>query len=326
VYIDDRSFADIREDVLAIFNNNGIQVILPIYHERNLVGFICLGIKETLAGFRPEELEKLKYFSDKCNDFISTALTYQKATNDQLIARTIDVSSQIMKNALPSALPNIGNIKFGAFIHPKYSEGCDYFDFIRPGDQGVGVVVTDISGAGVNSALYSVLLRSAFLASVNLAPSTSTVIMNLNRIVYNYSKGKIGPITAFYLYYDIKSRRLMYTNAGYPNLEVFKFEKQNFDSLGTEGIPLGHDSDAKFGIARTDIAAGDIGILYSRSLVNSKNQKGDLFGLSKLRKVVMDFRTRGASDIAQEIKNSYEAFMGLSSPASDVVVLVFKTV
>jgi hypothetical protein len=40
----------------------------------------------------------------------------------------------------------------------------------------------------------------------------------------------------------------------------------------------------------------------------------------------MDFRTRGASDIAQEIKNSYEAFMGLSSPASDVVVLVFKTV
>jgi len=178
----------------------------------------------------------------------------------------------------------------------------------------------------VNRALYSVLLRSAFQPSINMAPSTSTVMINLNRILYNYSEGKGGRVTAFYLYYDIKTRRLMYTNAGYPSLEVFRFEKRNFDSLSTEGISLGHNLSAVYGIARTDLSHGDIGVLYSRTLIGSKNQKGDVYGLRKLRNVVMDFSTRGASDIADEIKKSFETFMGLSSPISDVSVIVFKII
>ena len=133
-------------------------------------------------------------------------------------------------------------------------------------------------------------------------------------------------MTAFYIYYDIKSRRLMYTNAGYPSLEVFRFEKGNFDSLSTEGIPLGHNYEASYDIARTDLSHGDIGVLYSRSLVSSKNQKGEPFGLNKLRHVVMDFSARGAAEITGEIRKSYEGFMGLSSPDSDIGVIVFKII
>ena len=73
------------------------------------------------------------------------------------------------------------------------------------------------------------------------APSTSTVIGTMNRILYDYGRGKGGLVTAYYLYYDIKSMRLMYTNAGYPALELFRIEKNNFDVLDTEGIPLGYD-------------------------------------------------------------------------------------
>jgi len=326
VYIDEKSFAEIQADISEFFNANGVQVILPIYHTRRLVGLLCLGIKETLAGYHSDEINKLKYFSAKCNDFISSALNYQKAMKEQLVARTIEASTSILKNALPRFLPNTSSIRFGAYILPKYREGSDYFDFIRPGDQGIGIITTDISGVGVSSALYAVLLRSAVQASVDQAPSTSSMILNLNRVLYNYSNGQAGQITAFYLYYDIKSRRLMYTNAGYPPLEVFRSQRNNFDSLDTEGPPLGLSPEASFGIARTDLGHGDIGILYSKTLTGSRNQKGDEFGLTRLRNIVMEFRTRGASEIAVKIKNFFETFMGVFSPASDVVVIVFKIV
>jgi len=283
-------------------------------------------MKETLAGYHTDEIDKLKQFYVKSSDFISTALTYQKAMQEQLVTRTIDISSRIISSTVPPSLPNIGNIKFGAFIIPKYAQGGDYFDFIRPGDQGVGIVATDISGVGVNSALYSVLLRSAFQSSVLEAPSTSTVIGNMNRVLCDYGKGRGEMVTAYYLYYDIKSMRLMYTNAGYPALEIFRIEKNNFDSFDTEGIPLGYDPSATYGIGRTNLVRGDIGILYSKTLTTSKNQKGEEYGLLKLRNTVMEFRTRGAADIAAQIKNSFVSFMGLLSPTSDVVVIVFKIV
>ena len=326
VYTDDRSFAEVRDEIASFFNDNGIQVILPVYYERRVVGLLCLGVKETLAGYHTDEIEKLKQLHAKSNDFISTAMTYQKAIQEQLITRSLELSSQIINSAVPVSLPNIGNIKFGAFIIPKYAQGSDYFDFIRPGDQGIGLIATDVSGVGINSALYSVLLRSAFHASIVDAPSTSTVISTLNRIVYGYDGGKGGLVTAYYLYYDIKSMRLMYTNAGYPALEVFRFEKNDFDTLETEGIPLGYDREATFGIGRTDMVRGDIGILYSRTLTASKNQKGDEYGLLRLRSTVMEVRTRSASEIAAHIKNSFESFLGLLPPDSDVVVIVFKIV
>ncbi len=326
VYTDDKSFAEVRDEIASFFNDNGIQVILPVYHERYVVGLLCLGMKETLAGYHTDEIDKLQQFYLKSSDFISTALTYQKAMQEQMVTRTIDISSRILNNAMPVSLPNINNIKFGAFIIPKYAQGSDYFDFIRPGEQGVGIIATDISGVGVNSALYSVLLRSAFHSSILDAPSTSTVIGNMNSVLCDYGKGRGELVTAYYLYYDIRSMRLMYTNAGYPALEVFRIEKNNFDTFDTEGIPLGYEPNATYGIGRTNLVRGDIGILYSKTLTTSKNQKGEEFGLLKLRNTVMELRTRNAMDIAAQIKNSFESFMGLLSPASDVVVIVFKIV
>lgn len=326
VYTDDKSFAEVRDEIAEFFNENGVQVILPVYYERRLVGLLCLGVKETLAGFHSDEIGKLKYLHAKSNDFISNALSYGKAVKEQMISRTLDLSAAISQSAVPQSLPNIGNVKFGAFVIPKYVQGSDYFDFIRPGEQGVGVIATDISGIGVNSALNSVLLRSAFHASIHDAPSTSTVMGNINRVLYDYGRGKGGLVTAYYLYYDIKSMRLMYSNAGYPALELFRIEKNNFDSLDAEGIPLGYDFNTSYGSGRTDLVRGDIGILYSKTLTNSKNQKGDEYGVLRLRGTVMENRTRNASDIAAQIKISFESFMGLSSPESDVVLIVFKIV
>ncbi|MBP6993440.1 MAG: SpoIIE family protein phosphatase [Spirochaetes bacterium] len=326
VYTDDKSFAEVRDEIAEFFNENGVQVILPVYYERRLVGLLCLGVKETLAGFHSDEIGKLKYLHAKSNDFISNVLSYGKAVKEQMISRTLDLSAAISQSAVPQSLPNIGNVKFGAFVIPKYVQGSDYFDFIRPGEQGVGVIATDISGIGVNSALNSVLLRSAFHASIHDAPSTSTVMGNINRVLYDYGRGKGGLVTAYYLYYDIKSMRLMYSNAGYPALELFRIEKNNFDSLDAEGIPLGYDFNTSYGSGRTDLVRGDIGILYSKTLTNSKNQKGDEYGVLRLRGTVMENRTRNASDIAAQIKISFESFMGLSSPESDVVLIVFKIV
>ncbi len=326
VYTDDRTFADVRDDIISFFVDNEVEVIAPVYYERRLYGLLCLGGKESLAGFRPEEIEKLEYLQMKCSDFITTAINYDKAMKQQFLARSVNLSADILSKALPSGLPIMDTIRFGAFIVPKYVHGCDYFDFIQSGDQGVGVLITDIAGMGINSALHSVLLQSSFYSSIPDLPSTSSVIQNINNVLYDFSRGRGGLVTAFYCYIDVRNMRLMYTNAGFPALELFRVEKNNFDTLDTEGIPLGYDAHTTYGMGRTGIIRGDIGVLYSKTLTRSKNQKGDEYGLLRLRNAVMESRAKNANDIASRIKTSYEGFMGLSQPDSDITVIVFKIV
>ncbi len=326
IYIDDELFENIREDMAEFYESNKIEVILPIYQERRLFSLLCIGNKKDSTLYSFEEMDKLADFFLKCNDFISTAFFYRKAMQEQLISRTRELSSFILSRSVPALLPNTIGIKFGAFMIPRYEEGIDYFDFIRLGDNGIGVIATDVSGMGVNSALYSVLLRSSFRSCINEAPSTYTVMQTLNKAIYEYSKGRGGLVTAYYLFYDIKNMRLMYTNAGFPALEVFRVDKGDYDTLDSEGIPLGYNAEASYGIGRTNMQKEDIGILYSKSLLSSKNEEGQEFGLVRLRNIIRDNRTRRPSEIARIFNNNYREFMGAGTPDSDVFVLIFKIV
>ena len=326
IYTDDREFGNIREEILVFFIKNDIITILPLYHDKSVYALICLGEKDSLASYSPQEIDILSAFRKECNEVFSNTLTYARASEEQLKNRAYDFSGYILDRSTPDTLPAVPGIKFGAFLVPKYETGGDYFDIIPFGDQGVGVIATDVSGAGINSALYSILLRSSFHASLNDAPSTFSVTHNLNRVLYEYSGGKGDLVTSLYFYYDLKSSRLIYTNAGFPALELFRIEKNNFDSLDTEGVPLGYDRTSNFGTGRTNLVRGDIGVLYSRSLINSKDQKGERFGLVRLREIIRENRSHRPTEIAQMIKDSFEAFTGLTAPESDIMSILFKVV
>ena len=326
VYVDDEQFSEIRDHFVSFYNTNRIRIVLPIYHQRTILGLICLGDKDTLAAYKPDEISKLNFFQKESNVHISNSVTYEEAIKEQFMNRTLELSSTILSRAIPLSLPNMMGIKFGAFYVPKYGEGVDYFDFLRPGSQGIGCIATDISGVGINSALYSVVLRSAFQSSIHEAPSSYSVLQRLSNVLYQYSQGKGGFITAFYYYFDIKTMRLIYSNAGFPPLEIYRIEKNDFDSLDTEGIPLGYDPKANYGMGRTFLLRGDIGVLYSKALTSSKNQKGEVFGVNRLRSIVKENRALRPSEIAGIINDRFTAYMGISSPESDILAIVFKVV
>lgn len=324
VYIDEVSFAEIRDEFIQYFTTNTIVIMIPIYHRRVLAGILCLGEKDTLAAYKPDEMELLSFLSNETNINLSHAITYQEAKKEQMVQRTITVSSELLAKAVPKALPNITGLKFGAFYIPRQGGGIDYFDFIRPGLQGIGTIATDIAGIGMQSALYSVIMRSAFHTSLSDAHSSYSVIQKLNRVIHNYSQGKGILITAYYYYIDVRNMRLIYTNAGFPPMELYRVEKNDFSSLDTEGIPLGYDHTFNYGMGRTNILRGDIGILYSKALITSKNARGEQFTLDHLQTIIKENRMKMPSDIAIIIQEEFKAFMGISSPESDIVVIIFK--
>ncbi len=179
---------------------------------------------------------------------------------------------------------------------------------------------------GINTATYSVLMRSALQASVTEATSAYNVMHNINRVLFNYTKGKGNLTTAYYVYYDIKSMRLVYSNAGFPAMEVFRVDKNSFETLDAEGIPLGYDGSASYGTGRTSLIIGDIAVLYSKSLINATNKDGEKFGVTRIRSIVRDNRAKRPVEISNIIKETFQRFMGLSSVDSDVVALIFKVI
>lgn len=324
VYTDDLSFKPIRDEVAEFFNRYGINAILPLYYDNRIYGMLCLSKKENMKSLTPDELEKLEEFRIRSNDFIITALAYDKAKQDQFISRSLGLSGSILHASAASSLPQMNNMKFGSLIAPGFSRGNDYFDFLQPTKNTIGILFTDVSGLGINNALYSVLLRSVFHSCINEAASPYIMIKRINLVLHDYTRGKGELVTAFYAFFDTDTKRLFYSNAGFPPAEVFRIDRNDFDSLDTEGSPLGYKLNAEFGQGRTELKSGDICIIYSKSFINSKNSQNESFGLLKLRNIVKEFKSKSPAEIAKNLKSGYENFMGIALQGSDITLLVIK--
>lgn len=326
VYTDEESFRAIRSIVAPFFTKYNINAILPVYYENRIYGMLCLGMKENTSSITPDEIQKLEEFRVRTNEFIVTALAYDAAKKDQFISRSLELSGELLQSSAAPALPELKNVRFSSLVSPKYANGTDYYDFIQPTPDSIGILCSDVSGIGINNALYSVILRSVFHSCAGEAASPSMIIKRINLVLNEYTKGGGELATAFYSYYDTKSRRLSYTNAGFPPMDLFRIDKNDFDSLDTEGFPLGYDPGSEFGTGRTELKTGDIGIVYSKSFINSKNSNGENFGLLRLRNIIRESKSRNPSEIIKNINHAYEKFMGISQPDSDITVLIIKIV
>ncbi|MFH0976064.1 MAG: SpoIIE family protein phosphatase [Spirochaetota bacterium] len=324
IYIEEEIYGEIREDILNLFRGLDVKIILPLFNDKQITGLVCLGEKSSMASYKSDEIAILRQFNNESNVYITNAIDHEEWSKGQLVSGILDLSSEILSKAVPVNLPKIPEILFGAFYIPRYREGIDYFDFITPTNIGAGVIATDISGRGINNALYSVILRSAFHSCIEDAHSTYTIMQKLNRALFTYAKDEGGIVKAYYFYYNIYTMRLIYTNAGFQPLEIYRVEKNIYESMDTEGFPLGTDISTNYGMGRTNLLVGDIGFLYSRSFIESKNQKGEKFGLTQLRKIIKENRRRHPSEITSILKEEYHTFMGLSSPESNVLVIIFK--
>jgi len=324
IYRDDEYFKSIRDEIAEFINKYDIGFIMPIYYENRLLGMLCPGKRVNGKNLPVEEILSLEDFRTRLNDFLIAVMAYDKAKKDKFISRSLELSSNILDSAIIKSVPNISGLRVSFMYAPRYQRGCDYLDFLHPTENTLAMLCTDVSGIGIHNALYSVIFRSVFHSCINEAASPYAMMKRINLVIHEYTKGAGELVTAFYCFIDIKNKRIYYSNAGFPPMDVYRIDKNDFDTLDTEGSPLGYDPMSEYGEATSEFKSGDICVLYSKSIINSKNSAGENFGLLRLRNLVKENKAKNPADIIKNIKDSYERFMGISLPTSDLTLVVTK--
>ncbi len=93
---------------------------------------------------------------------------YSKALDKEL-----ETGRKIQKDFLPHQIPHAPNCEIATYFHPALQLSGDFYDVFLLPDNRLGLVIADISGKGVGSALFMALLRSlirVFLSRMEMAP------------------------------------------------------------------------------------------------------------------------------------------------------------
>ena len=203
----------------------------------------------------------------------------------------------------------------------SHQVGGDYFDVVRVDENCWAIVVADVSGKGVSSALLASLLQGALITVSRESKRLEARIGRLNRYMNERTQGeKYATILCGMLQHD---GTFEYINAGHCSPILISADGQ-FEYLDTTAMPVGLIEDTEFAAEKKQLRPGDKLVIYSDGVTEAANPDGEFFGKKRLREVVTAHASAGCTALHDAILETVTAFIASAAQGDDITLLVVE--
>jgi phosphoserine phosphatase RsbU/P len=235
------------------------------------------------------------------------------------IEEELQLAERVQQSLVPKSL-TWGGISIETYYQPVSSIGGDY-GIVRPTGDHLDVLVCDVSGHGISSALIANRIYSETMAQIERDMELSSVLQNLNHFVVQNLAGSAFYFTLAALRFNRDHRSLQFVGAGHPPGMMARRDEAPRLLESTNTI-LGLFDNAIDSQAPTQmpIRSGDRVLIYTDGLTENFNSQGEMLGVNGLRTIVGDACHLPISEMKQQILDRVAAWR--SGPASDDISLV----
>jgi sigma-B regulation protein RsbU (phosphoserine phosphatase) len=242
--------------------------------------------------------------------------------------KALALAGEVQKSLLPQDKPTIQGLDIAGKNVSCDEIGGDYFDFIWRRDSKKGpfsVVVGDISGHGVDSALLMTTAR-AFLRMRASQPGTiSEIVTAMNRHLTQDVLETGRFMTLFYLTVDPENDLLEWVRAGHDPALVYDPVQDVFEELKGMGVALGIDEGFSYQKNhKTGIIDGQIIAIGTDGIWEAINTDGEMFGKDRFRDIIRRNAHTGASEILNAVYNGLNQFTKGQKSEDDITLVIIK--
>ena len=187
---------------------------------------------------------------------------------------------------------------------------------------GVAVVIADVSGHGLGPALLMSATRASFRGLAPSVPEVGELLTYGNRAVVD-SVSEREFVTAFTTRYDASTRTLYFAGAGH-NAYLIRSDGSS-QMLTADGPPLGIVPDLEISTSQqAGIEPGEILILVTDGILESRNARGEMFGETRLLQSVEKSRKQSAATIVAQLMHATRTFSGNQPQHDDITAVIMK--
>ncbi|MDJ0721819.1 MAG: SpoIIE family protein phosphatase [Desulfobacterales bacterium] len=206
--------------------------------------------------------------------------------------------------------------------------GGDYFDFFavaRDDSRQMAFALGDVSGHGIASALLMATVRSALRQRAALPGDPARIVQDVNAQLVADVQESGQFMTLFFFLYAPDNRMLQWVRAGHDPALLYDPTGDRFETLRGEGIALGLDGDYAYRTnRRVDIKPGQILVVGTDGVWESRNTTEEMFGKERVRDLVRRHAGRDAHHIREVILAAVKSFMGDRRAEDDITLMVVK--
>ncbi|MFC1771199.1 PP2C family protein-serine/threonine phosphatase [Candidatus Margulisiibacteriota bacterium] len=258
--------------------------------------------------------------------------------------KELEVAKRVQQGLLSFEPPHLPGINIVKRCIPASSVGGDFYTFInkdskalnqKPKIPGVieyidkresylSIVIGDVAGHGVSSALIMALSSGLFSEIGKITGSPGQLLKTANNDLLKYIENtQISYVTAFYCTLNLANKTLNFSMAGHPPA-VLLHKNNKIEILKTDGIVLGMYENEEFEEKELELKSGDRLFLYTDGILEARNTSGEEFGFDRFVQIIKQNNKQPLPQIHDLIFEEVKDFSSSQEARDDQTLVILE--
>ena len=268
------------------------------------------------------------------NDKIRRDLEIQMNAVRKEIAQeeSMRFAAEVQQSLLPNQEISHPRVSTAGYCQPANTVGGDYYDYLELSEDRVAIFIGDVMGHGYHSAMVAAMTKSCLQTQIRFDASVPEVMKAITRVTEEDSQAFIYMTCCYLIIHP--DNRLEYTNAGHPEMLLYRAEPDGGNNGDTEPLEL-KSSFLPVGISlfpeppqyySTEVAwhPGDLLVLYSDGITEAFNPNAEMYELERLKALISKKHHLSPEEIKTEILSDLQAHQQGESANDDITLVVAK--
>ena len=242
--------------------------------------------------------------------------------------KALALAGEVQKSLLPQDQPHVQGLDIAGRNVSCDEIGGDYFDFLWRRDAKKGpysVVVGDISGHGVDSALLMTTARAFLRMRASQPGSISDIISAMNQHLTRDVLETGRFMTLFYLSIDPGNDRIDWVRAGHDPALLYDPGRNEFTELKGSGVALGVKEDFNYREnSMGGLSNGQIIAVGTDGIWEAVNSQGEMFGKERFREIIKKNAEAGSETILNAVYSELNSFTRGQKSEDDITLVIIK--
>jgi serine phosphatase RsbU (regulator of sigma subunit) len=267
------------------------------------------------------EQDFLEHLATQAAVAIENARYHERTLDMERVKQDLACARDIQRSLLPQSFPDISGYSIAGRSQTCYEVGGDYLDIIPLTSGELMIVVADVAGKGLASALVGSSFRSALRAIANSGMSLVDIATHLNVLHYNEGEeSRRRYVTSIFLRLDPNTHILEVVNAGH-NPGFLLNASDLPEMIEASGTPVGMLPFSTYS-AEKYVLSNKAKLLIYTDGMTEVFQGNEEFGQDRLLEAFRTSRAVDAPSTLNSIWQTLDAFSNQESQTDDMTALV----
>ena len=241
---------------------------------------------------------------------------------DKLLAKyELQDGHAVQRALMPDRSPEFPGWRLWLFTRPANNVGGDLVDFAGLEEGKAALTLGDVAGKGLKAALLTAKLQATLRAFI---PESGSLVELFGRVNTVFRRDALPQVFASVVSAVIEpsSGTIRIVNAGHPPPLVVR--QSGVEEIDRGGPALGLIDAAEFKEQVVDLLSGEILLIYSDGLIETRNAEGAFFGEERLRSLRTGSCASGAADLGERLVEACDRFQGYAPAHDDLSLVVMQ--